>query len=117
MLSSCPEKDTSCRIEDGSNVLNVLSTISDGECGCESKVSHVWGVPKKWDVCSNGYNFSKIHQKLTKLGCLVFKKIQHECCRLGTNTKAFNIGRKISEEKKLKLDSHLRKCVNVLFIA
>ena len=70
VLSSCPEKDTSCRTEDGSNVINVLSTISDGECGCESKVSHVWGVPKKWDVCSNGYNFSKIHQKLRKLGCL-----------------------------------------------
>ena len=51
VLSSCPEKDTSCRIEDGSNVLNVLSTISDVECGCESKVSHVWahtmGCPKK----------------------------------------------------------------------
>ena len=60
VLRSCPEKDTSCRIEDGSNVLNVFSTNSDGECGCESKVSRVQGV-------SMAYNFSKIHQKFRKL--------------------------------------------------
>ena len=55
---------------------------------------------KKWDVCSNGYNFSKINKKLRKLGW-VFKKIQHKCYRIGTET--FNICGDMTEKNEFKV--------------
>ena len=72
---------------------------------------HTGWTKKKWNLKNNGHNSAEIHQKGKKL---VFRKILHKCCRIGT--KPFKINGEMAKKNKLEVGNPLEKWVKIHFI-